>query len=374
MANSSSGRFAKLSTDLWTNVKWLSFAEEHAHAALVWVTALSYCADRLTDGYFDRFTALRMFAATPDDLDALVESGFIEEHADGYVIHDYADYQNASVDFDDLRLKRSESGKRGAAARWGNRHGDGKKMAIAIEKPMAKPMANAMANRWQSDGKPMASENLPYGNAMATTDLPYGNHDFCHTEQTVENIEENGKTDGKIMANEWQTDGKAMANEWQSDGNAIADKDIDIEIDNKSPLIFPPLPTDFQEKRELLEKVFDQIRNIYPTNKYDGDKSTTRFDLEMNYPRIARVAVKAGYENPFEFLIARVKAYLAATKPRYVKKLSRFIVQEEYATDWKPEAPQPTKAEARFAANLSLGAAFAQADTTVSEFTQIGAA
>lgn len=114
MTNKDNTRFAKLSGDLWANAKFQMFAATNPHAAIIWVTALSYSADRYTDGYFDTFTAMRMFAATQDDLDALVEAGLLDLTEDGmYHIHDYEQYQLSKAAIDDISAKRSAAGKQG---------------------------------------------------------------------------------------------------------------------------------------------------------------------------------------------------------------------------------------------------------------------
>ncbi len=51
----------------------------------------------------------------------LVEAGMWDASGDGWMIHDFADY----LPDKELSSARSEAGKKGAAARWGNRKGDG---------------------------------------------------------------------------------------------------------------------------------------------------------------------------------------------------------------------------------------------------------
>jgi len=74
----------------------------------------------------------------------LVKVGLWDEHPDGWLFHDFADY----LPSEDTSSKRAEAGRRGAAARWGTdaTAGDG----------------NSMAREWQGDGKlPFPDGNEP---------------------------------------------------------------------------------------------------------------------------------------------------------------------------------------------------------------------
>lgn len=130
------------------------------HGRALWLAALVWSARERTDGLIGPYM-LAPLAALADievaDVGAvaerLVEVGLFEPDEGGYRIHDYLDYNPSAGEVDEMRKAtseaRSEAGKRGARARWGDRDGnhDGNDMANG----MATDMANGIANGWQSD-------------------------------------------------------------------------------------------------------------------------------------------------------------------------------------------------------------------------------
>lgn len=56
----------------------------------VFCMALSLCGDRLTDGFVPRRALLSNIGATPEQIQALVDEGMLEEVDGGWLIHDYA--------------------------------------------------------------------------------------------------------------------------------------------------------------------------------------------------------------------------------------------------------------------------------------------
>ena len=55
----------------------------------VYCMALSLCGDRLTDGFVPRRAMLSNIGATPEQVQALVDEGMLEEVDEGWIIHDY---------------------------------------------------------------------------------------------------------------------------------------------------------------------------------------------------------------------------------------------------------------------------------------------
>ncbi|GDY90049.1 hypothetical protein MCC01971_16670 [Bifidobacteriaceae bacterium MCC01971] len=96
----------------------------------------------------------------------------------------------------------------------------------------------------------------------------------------------------------------------------------------------PPTPSkpDFDD---LLER----IESFYPPNRFDGKTSQTRFQLEIDWPKVVRAAGE-GHEDPAGFLEAKARSYVAATEPRYVVKFSKFLGSEFYARNWVREPPE----------------------------------
>lgn len=58
----------------------------------VYCMALSLCGDRLTDGFVPRRAMLSNIGATPEQVQALVDEGMLEEVDEGWLIHDYAEH------------------------------------------------------------------------------------------------------------------------------------------------------------------------------------------------------------------------------------------------------------------------------------------
>lgn len=91
---------------------------------------------------------------------------------------------------------------------------------------------------------------------------------------------------------------------------------------------------------QRVQDTLAQIEKIYPPSRFDGYKSSVMFDMQLYYPRLEKAAKRAGYQDPYDFLIARVKAYVETREPTYVKKFSSFFAQEEYATNWQQPKPK----------------------------------
>lgn len=117
----------------------------------LWVRAGSWCASQLKGGFVPEAmaTALAMplataYAtsdATAAPIESLVSSGLWDRVPGGYVFHDWDDYQPDGATERERRKRRSDAGKRGAAARWG----DGNANAVANGIANANRMANADA-------------------------------------------------------------------------------------------------------------------------------------------------------------------------------------------------------------------------------------
>ena len=58
----------------------------------VFCMAISLCGDRLTDGFVPRRAMLSNIGATEEQIQALVDEGMLEEVDDGWIIHDYTEY------------------------------------------------------------------------------------------------------------------------------------------------------------------------------------------------------------------------------------------------------------------------------------------
>lgn len=81
--------WGKVDDKLWGSPKWLA-APPRARA--LWVTALSWCSDQLTDGDVP-LVVLPMLGGRPADARDLVTAGLWEVTDRGWMFHDWADYQ-----------------------------------------------------------------------------------------------------------------------------------------------------------------------------------------------------------------------------------------------------------------------------------------
>lgn len=132
--------WAKIDDQLSFHPKTIQAGNE---AMGVWVRALSYACQHLTDGFISN----QFVVALNGEQSAvrLVDAGLWIPAEGGFVFKDFHDYQPSSDSTknrrDELARQRSEAGKRGALTRW-NGKTDGK--------PMANDMANDMANEWQT--------------------------------------------------------------------------------------------------------------------------------------------------------------------------------------------------------------------------------
>lgn len=128
---------------------------------------LAWSAENLTGGQISAPIALTI---TKDRkvLDALVAVGLLDRDEEDYVLHDFCDYNPTGEELaarrEELRTKRSEAGRRGAAARWG----DGK--------PKEGWPFGSMANDGKGDGNLpcdfMANRGKGHGKKMPTSPSP----------------------------------------------------------------------------------------------------------------------------------------------------------------------------------------------------------
>jgi len=92
-----------------------------AEAMGVWVMALSYCADNLTDGALDEDELKGLLEGdwrlARRAANRLVEVGLWERTETGFLFHDWPDYQAMRADVLANREKRSEAGRLGGLAR-----------------------------------------------------------------------------------------------------------------------------------------------------------------------------------------------------------------------------------------------------------------
>lgn len=99
---------------LHSSVKW-RMATKGGRA--LWITALSWCMDQLTDGRVPK-GMLRMLDGSPADARSLVAVGLWETAEGGWQFHDWLDYQPDAASIRAKREKESEGGQIGNHVRW----------------------------------------------------------------------------------------------------------------------------------------------------------------------------------------------------------------------------------------------------------------
>ena len=110
----------------------------------------AWSMDHLSDGVVPM--AVVRLLATPKELAALLSVGFLSELKDGYLIHDFLDYNPSRAEVEALRATKQGAGRRGAAKRWGR----GRSVAPAMAGGMAPAMALPSEIDSRTNGKPIA--------------------------------------------------------------------------------------------------------------------------------------------------------------------------------------------------------------------------
>lgn len=128
-------------------------------AAWLYVCGICYCARYLTDGEIPKTRVPRLSALKSAEKHAkkLVAVGLWIDAGTSYLVHDYLDYNppRDEVEFrrEQVSRKRSEAGRRGAAARWGD--GKNGKRDGKPDGSLPHPLPETV------DGKPMAPSPSP---------------------------------------------------------------------------------------------------------------------------------------------------------------------------------------------------------------------
>jgi len=168
--------FVLLDDGFYTNPKVTAVG--NAGAGL-FARALSYCGHNLTDGFVEAGWArevgglalckklaaagLWITVQSGEDFTYIVDESeyVVRIPRKGYFIVDYLTLnptrQHIEAKRDEVRQKRSEAGKMGAKARWGDGKPDSKHDGKADGKPIANGMATAMAKAPDANGKTMAN-------------------------------------------------------------------------------------------------------------------------------------------------------------------------------------------------------------------------
>lgn len=318
--------FAKFSAKLYLNEKVAELAEVYPRAVVLWVLAITYCVDNHTDGVFTGFAARRFLNAQDADLQALVEAGFLDNIDENeYLIHDYDQAQVTTAKRDDLRAKRAAAGRKGMASRWKN--------TPYSEPPTEggepdEPITSVITN----DNKPITS--------VITNG--YQNITDIDIDKDIDNIYINNNNTNNVIKGDDQE-------------NQTPDPTPDPTPEHKFEELTVSSQTLSASNTQTVERITQQLRGIYPAERYDADSTHCQFMLENAIPRISKAA---GTQDPATWFTNRTRAYIEATERRYVKKFSRYIDQQIYLQDWEQAIPQSAKpvnrSQAGLQANLNL--------------------
>jgi hypothetical protein len=94
----------KIDDHLYSHPKWMALPKP---ARALWVTAGSWCAGQLLDGFVPH-KALPLLDGTRAEARKLVDAGLWEETPDGYLFHDWAEYQPVRRAVMEKRAKDAE--------------------------------------------------------------------------------------------------------------------------------------------------------------------------------------------------------------------------------------------------------------------------
>lgn len=154
----------RIDDHFYDHPKW---ATAPGDSIALWLAAMAWCnRNESFDGFVPsvKLAGLVKVRNVKQTCDDLVKREALTVHGDGYLIRNYAEWQqNEKVKA--IREKRAANGKKGAAARWGAManpmaNAIASAMPIAMANPMAKP-ENSMANSWQTPWQTDGNENAP---------------------------------------------------------------------------------------------------------------------------------------------------------------------------------------------------------------------
>lgn len=144
--------WVRIDEHFYDHPKW---ADAPGDSIALWLAAMAWCnRNDSVEGYIPKaktqgLVNVRNLSKTLADL---VERGALHVAGVGYVIHDYAEFQQPEK-VKAIAAERSRNGKKGAAVRWGE-HRRRQELAgdpghtDAMAPPMPNGMANAIANGW----------------------------------------------------------------------------------------------------------------------------------------------------------------------------------------------------------------------------------
>lgn len=108
----------RLDTQFPTNPKVLALVEDRKYRAIaVYTCSLAYAGAHGTDGFIPR-TALPFIHSTPKEARELAEVGLWHTDKKGWLINDWADYQQTSEATADIVHAKRSGARKGNCIRW----------------------------------------------------------------------------------------------------------------------------------------------------------------------------------------------------------------------------------------------------------------
>ena len=122
----------------------LSMPQGH-RAAFAWMCSMAHAGEQGTDGFIPT-SALPYIHARTADAKRLVEVGLWKQCPGGWLIHDWADYQQTNAE----TQARTARARAAAEVRWGKRKAMQEAMHDALPDAMQPPTDRAMQRRGQA--------------------------------------------------------------------------------------------------------------------------------------------------------------------------------------------------------------------------------
>jgi hypothetical protein len=114
--------WVRLDTTFFDHPKVLSMVADNQHRAIVlYLAGMTYAGRHGTDGFIPR-EALTMLHGRKTDADMLIRAGLWWQDKRGWIIHDWADYQQTQAETTDILAKKRAAARKGNCHRW---HSDG---------------------------------------------------------------------------------------------------------------------------------------------------------------------------------------------------------------------------------------------------------
>ncbi|WP_068922161.1 hypothetical protein [Planobispora rosea] len=217
----------------------------------------------------------------------LVEVGLWDEVDDGWMIHDFADYLPGK----EVSEARSAAGKKGAAARWGNRQKDG----------------NLPSTGSKRDGKPMAD----HGTDMAETPAETPSADGAESDSLRDGNEPSA--DSNLPSDSHSGDGKSIASDGSRAGARRVWAWVGEEVQDRTSVSLPHEPSPPSESES--EGVLIELPTKKPKPECGSDQDPDFVAFYSAYPRkVGKPSARTAWRKAIKEKKADPKAIIKAAE------------------------------------------------------------